>query len=75
MGAWFLCQPFQLGGDLFHQQSLGALNQGMIVGVYGKQLEEKHTCEYVTIGPDRRTILGVSTDEVLQKGRLPYLIR
>lgn len=35
---------------------------------YGKPLEQEHTGEYFAIGPDGQTILGESTDEVLQKG-------
>ena len=35
---------------------------------YGKPLETEHIGEYVAIGPDGRTLLGESTDEVLQKG-------
>jgi hypothetical protein len=35
---------------------------------YGKPLEETHKGEHLAIGPDGQTILGKSTDEVLQKG-------
>ncbi len=35
---------------------------------YGKPLEKEHIGEHVAIGPDGQTILGGSTDEVLQKG-------